>query len=61
MSISDVEAIMRQELRKTILKIGRADDLVGIVANIDSFLELSKGNNIVHEVHLDPVWHQNRM
>jgi hypothetical protein len=47
---------IRQSLRKNSLKIYWGVDNDGIFANIDSFLELSEGNNIVQTVYLDQHW-----
>jgi hypothetical protein len=50
----DVEALIRQALSGRTLSIGWDDDCDGIFANVDSFLELSKGNTIVEVVDIDP-------
>jgi hypothetical protein len=59
----DVKAMLRRALSKTTIYIGYDGNSDGILANVDSFLEVSQGNNIVEEVHLDPYWYdnQNRM
>jgi hypothetical protein len=50
--LSDVEMI-RQALRETTLNINWGEDNDVIFANIDSFLELSEGNNTVQRVTFD--------
>jgi hypothetical protein len=50
------EEAIRQSLRETTLKIDCGKDNDGIFANVDSFVELSEGNNIVQEVDLDLYW-----
>jgi hypothetical protein len=57
----DAEALMRMRLRLPILEIEWDDDYEGVFANVDSFVEFSKGNNIVQKVYLDPYWYQNRI
>jgi hypothetical protein len=52
----DVEALMRQALSKSVLEIQWDEDCYGLFAHVDAFLELSKGNNIVEEVQLDPFY-----
>jgi hypothetical protein len=56
----DVEAMIRDQLSERTLKIewyqNENGDYDGVFANVDSFIELSKGNNIVHVVYLDPNW-----
>jgi hypothetical protein len=58
-----VEVLMRQALSERTLKIqwDEDEDYEGIFAHVDTFLELSKGNNIVHKVNLDPYWYENRI
>jgi hypothetical protein len=56
----DVEALlMRQALIKTTMEMEWDEDCDGIFADVDAFLELSKGNKIVEVVILDPYWYQN--
>jgi hypothetical protein len=58
-SAEDVEVRMRKKLSKTTLKIQWDEYGDGTFADVDSFLELSKGNSIVEEVQLNPYWYQN--
>jgi hypothetical protein len=55
-SVPDDEEMIRQSLQKTTLNIDWGEDNDGIFASVDSFLELSKGNNIVQTVYLDQYW-----
>jgi hypothetical protein len=57
----DVEVLMRQALSKSVLQIEWDEDYGGIFADVDAFLELSKGNSIVQVVCLNPYWYQNRI
>jgi hypothetical protein len=57
----DVEESMRQELRKTYMRIEWDEHCGGIFAHVDSFIELSKGNISVKRVYLDPYWDMNRI
>jgi hypothetical protein len=56
-----VDVAIRQALSKTTLKIEWDRACNGNFASVDSFAKLSKGNNIVQEVQLDPYWYQNRI
>jgi hypothetical protein len=42
--------------------IGYDDNHHATLANVDSFLKFSQGNNIIvqEEVYLDPYWYRNR-
>jgi hypothetical protein len=57
----DAESLMRQALSKTIMDIEWHEDGDGIFSDVDAFLELSKGNNIVQVVQLNPYWSRNRI
>jgi hypothetical protein len=56
----DVGALIRRALSKPTMYIGYDGNNDRILANLNSFLELSKGNIIVEEVHLDPNWYDNQ-
>jgi hypothetical protein len=55
----DVEVLMREKLSKTTLVI-QWDERGGILSDVDSFIELSKGNNMVEEVQLYPYLYDNQ-
>jgi hypothetical protein len=51
MNEEDLEAfLMRQALSEITLEIQRGGAYEGIFANVDLFVELSKGNNVVEKV-----------
>jgi hypothetical protein len=52
---------MRLELSGRILNIGWDDYGDGIFGHVDSFVELSKGNNTVEDVRLNPYWYRDRI
>jgi hypothetical protein len=56
-----LEEMIHDQLSEITLKIkwyqNENDGYDGVFANVDSFLELSKGNNIVQVVDLDPNWY----
>jgi hypothetical protein len=51
--------LMRQALTERTLKVQWDHGNDGIFSDVDAFLELSKGNNIVEEVQVNPYWYEN--
>jgi hypothetical protein len=52
---------IRWGLGERILKIEWDERCRSDFAHVDSFIELSEGNNVVEEVYLDPYWIENRI
>jgi hypothetical protein len=54
--VPDTVEEIRQSLRETTLKIDWGKDNDGIFANVDSFVEITEGNEFVQRADLDLYW-----
>jgi hypothetical protein len=54
--VPDTVEVIRQSLRETTLKIDWGKDNDGIFANVDSFVEITEGNEFVQRADLDLYW-----